>query len=363
MALTFRLFQLVAAASIRVYLWFNIKSHNLKQKKKIKKKIRIHKSKKLARDQMLLVKTYFRSEYGIKNVDVRWHRFITASNGQFSTGYLPEDLFYIELEPKLNNRNLSYALGDKNLLDKLFPMAKQPETVVKCINGFFYVGGIMCSKVQAIEHCASVTGKMVIKPALGSYGGKMVNKFHLSDEKIMLKGNSLEKLFKDYGDNFIIQKAIVQHMAMTALNQSSLNTFRLTSYLNQNGVTVLSATVRMGREGSLTDNISQGGLSCGIQENGQLNKEGYILDGSKCFATDSGQPFADIILPHMDKVYKMARTLHQQAPHFRLIAWDFCLDTNDDVVLIEYNIQGQDVVGHQLNNGPVFLPILENLKV
>jgi hypothetical protein len=362
MAFTIMFFRLVAGVSIRVHKWSNTKFRELRQKRKIKRRLKLHKPKRLTTEQRDLVKTYYRTQFGIKNVDVRWHQLCTASNGQFSTGYLPEDLFYIQLEPKLNNRDLSYALGDKNLLDKLFPMAKQPETVVKCINGFFYIRGKMCSRAEAIEHCASETGQLVIKPALGSYGGKNVNKFTVSDGKAMPDGIGLEKLFAAYGNNFIVQKAVVQHKAMAALNESSLNTFRLTSYLNENGVSVLSATVRMGRKGSLTDNTSQGGFGCGLTENGQLNKEGYLLDGNKCNATDSGLPFKDIILPHVDKVFEMTRTLHRQAPHFRLIAWDLCLDSNDDVVLIEYNIQGQDVVMHQLNNGPVFSPILENLK-
>jgi hypothetical protein len=220
----------------------------------------------------------------------------------------------------------------------------------------------MCSRAEAIEHCASETGQLVIKPALGSYGGKNVNKFTVSDGNAMPDGIRLEKLFAAYGNNFIVQKAVVQHKAMAALHKSSLNTFRLTSYLGKKGVTILSTTVRMGRNGALIDNISQGGVSCGVQENGQLNTEGYGLDCSKCFTTDSGQPFADISLPHINKIFKTARTLHKESPHFRLIAWDFCLDEHGDVILIEYNIRGQDIVGHQLMNGSVFSPILENLK-
>ena len=65
----------------------------------------------------------------------------------------------------------------------------------------------------------------------------------------------------------------------------------------------------------------------------------------------------------MDKIYTMAQTLHKQAPHFAFISWDFCLDTNGDVVLIEYYIQGQDIISCQMNNGPILAPILDILKI
>lgn len=358
-----KILSIIIYLSLRCYEYTSKISKRMRLRGKVKRLIKTNGAKKLTKQQVHDIKQHFYKNYGIRDLDVRWHQLITATNGHFSLDYVPEDIFYMQMEPKLNNRDLSYALGDKNLLDKLFPMAKQPETVVKCINGFFYVEGELCTKEKAITRCGTETQTMFIKPSLGSYGGKNVCKFSMINGLVSPDNISLEQLFKTYGSNFIVQKGVFQHEAMNALNPTSVNTFRTHSYLNDSDVTVLDVVVRMGRKGAQIDNSSQGGLTCGVQKNGQLNKVGYFLNGDKCFATDGGQLFEAIKLPYMDKIYTMAQTLHKQAPHFAFISWDFCLDTNGDVVLIEYNIQGQDIISCQMNNGPILAPILDILKI
>ncbi|MGB5665659.1 MAG: sugar-transfer associated ATP-grasp domain-containing protein, partial [Maribacter sp.] len=203
---------------------------------------------------------------------------------------------------------------------------------------------------------------MFIKPALGSYGGKNVCKFSMVNGLVSPGDITLEQFLATYGGNFIVQKGVIQHEAMQALNPTSINTFRSHSYLHDTEATVLDVSVRMGRKGAHVDNASLGGLVCGVQKNGQMNKEGYMANGEKCFATDSGQLFSTIKLPHLDKIHAMSQTLHKETPHFRFISWDFCLDNDGDVVLIEYNIEGQEIVGGQLNNGSVLAPLLDILK-
>ena len=357
-----KLLSVFISLSLRLYRYTTRISHNIKWKRKVGKLIKTKGAKKLTKQQVHSIKQHFYKNYGIRNLDVRWHQLITASNRLFSLEYVPENIFYIQMEPKLNNRDLSYALGDKNLLDKLFPMVKQPKTIFKCINGFFYVNGELCTNEKAIAQCNSETKAMFIKPTLGSYGGKNVCKFSMVNGLVSPGDITLEQFFATYGSNFIVQKSIVQHEAMHALNPTSINTFRSHSYLHDAEVTVLDVAVRMGRKGSHVDNASLGGLVCGIQKNGQMNKEGFMANGDKCFATDSGQLFSAIKLPYLDKIHAMTQTLHKEAPHFRFISWDFCLDNDGDVVLIEYNIQGQDIVGSQLNNGSIFAPLLDILK-
>ena len=357
-----KLLSVFISPSLRVYRYTTRISLNIKWKRKVGELIKTKEAKKLTKQQVHSIKQHFYKNYGIRNLDVRWHQLITASNRLFSLEYVPEDIFYLQIEPKLNNRELSYALGDKNLLDKLFPMAKHPKTIFKCINGFFYVNGELCTKEKAIAYCNSETEAMFIKPALGSYGGKNVCKFSMVNGLVSPGDITLEQFLATYGGNFIVQKAVIQHEAMQALNPTSINTFRLHSYLHDTEVTVLDVSVRMGRKGAHVDNASLGGLVCGVQKNGQMNKEGFMANGDKCFATDSGQLFSTIKLPYLDKIHAMSQTLHKEVPHFRFISWDFCLDNDGDVVLIEYNIEGQEILGGQLNNGSVFAPLLDILK-
>ena len=34
-------------------------------------------------------------------------------------------------------------------------------------------------------------------------------------------------------------------------------------------------------------------------------------------------------------------------PHFRLISWDFAIDNEDGIVLIEYNVKWQEIMDYQ----------------
>ena len=162
-----KLLSVFISLSLRFYRYTTRISHNIKWKRKVGQLIKTKEAKKLTKQQVHSIKQHFYENYGIRDLDVRWHQLITAANGHFSMDYIPEDIFYQQMEPKLNNRDLSYALGDKNLLDKLFPMAKQPKTIFKCINGFFYVNGELCTKEKAIAHCNSETKANVHKTSFG----------------------------------------------------------------------------------------------------------------------------------------------------------------------------------------------------
>ena len=135
------------------------------------------------------------------------------------------------------------------------------------------------------------------------------------------------------------------------------------SYLRGNKVEVLSAIVRMGKEGAVTDNSTTGGLSCGVGKGGFLNAIGFQnITGNKFETTDSGLQFNGIQLPFMDKVHAEVNTLHKKVPYFGLISWDLAVDKRGEVVLIEYNVQGQDIIIHQLNNRPILHPLLREVK-
>ena len=46
--------------------------------------------------------------------------------------------------------------------------------------------------------------------------------------------------------------------------------------------------------------------------------------------------------------------MHKRFAHFRIISWDFAVDENNDIQLIEFNFSPQGIRIHQINNGPLF---------
>jgi hypothetical protein len=202
---------------------------------------------------------------------------------------------------------------------------------------------------------------MIVKPTIETGGGKNVMLFTNTNGVTDYKNYTLQELFVHYKMDFIIQKAVQQHPTMALLNNSSLNTFRVMSYLKAGTVVILSMVVRMGREGAITDNSTTGGLSCGVNNDGTLNHTGYKNKTGKRFTTtDGGVPFRDIRFPFISKVYDVVQKAHKKLPYFKLISWDLAIDKNAEVVLIEYNVGGQDINIHQLNNGPVLNPLIQD---
>ncbi|MGB5665660.1 MAG: sugar-transfer associated ATP-grasp domain-containing protein [Maribacter sp.] len=328
---------------------------------KVKRLIKTKSAKKLSTDQRKQIKRYFKSN-GLNHISNQWHRFYSFCNGRFSVEYIPEELYYLEIEPSLNRQQFVEALADKNLLETLFQNVKQPKSLIKNINGHYYSLGKLITEDEAVKVCET-SFKMIIKPTLDTGGGKNVILFEYSNGTTDYKNFSIKELFDSYKKDFIIQKVVEQHPRMAQLNASSVNTFRVMSYLCGTKVEVLSIIVRMGREGSVIDNSTTGGLSCGVAKKGFLNAIGFQnITGNRFETTDSGLPFKKIELPFIDKIFSVVNSLHKKTPYFRLISWDLAVDKMGEVVLIEYNIQGQDINIHQLNNGPVLYPLLREVK-
>ena len=55
----------------------------------------------------------FYKNYGFKSIRPDWHAFYSRSSGLFSNFYVPEDVFYTLIEPRLNNVDFGKPLMDK----------------------------------------------------------------------------------------------------------------------------------------------------------------------------------------------------------------------------------------------------------
>lgn len=341
-------------------MFFGKLSRNIRWKKKIKKLLGIKGAKKLTNSQKKEIKDFYRG-FIARNVSYKWHQFYFSCTGIFSPKYVPENLFYMLIEPTLNRMEYFPALADKNLLNKIFPKIITPVTVVRNINGFYVFNKEYITEEEVLQKCKD-RNFMVIKPTLETGGGKNVKLFRNDGFSIAEKEERIIELLKEYKKDFIIQEIVEQHPEMRSLNETSLNTFRIMTYLKDTEVVVLSSLIRIGKKGSFTDNAATGGISSGVGEDGRLNEIGYhSKSGEKILQTDSGIEFKNVKLDFADKVAQTAKELHKHSPQFRLISWDLAVTPFEEVVLVEYNVSGQDINLHQLNNGPVFSVLLEEL--
>jgi hypothetical protein len=319
----------------------------------MKKLIKKYNPKKLSATQKKQIKKYYK-EKGYKNVRTHWHRYYIANNNKFSVKYISEDIFHPIISNAVNQMKQWPALLDKNLYETIFSGFKQPVSVIKNINGFYYKEGELISKDEAIEECLKANGKLVIKPSIESGGGQNVVGFFIKNNITTHNNLSIEDLLDSYKKDFIVQKVVLQHSELKSLNETSLNTLRVITYFRKKESHVLSALIRVGKVGMFVDSQSLGGNVCGVNDDGSLHKYGYQYSGEPIDVTDSNVKFIGNKIPNYDKVTKMIKELHLKIPYFRIVSWDIAIDNVGDPVLIEYNTYRQGIKIHQLANGPLF---------
>jgi len=294
-------------------------------------------------------------QYGEK-IDLMWHKAYIATTNIKDVKFIPENIFYKKIEPTLNKTSLSRAYSDKNIYDKLFKKFKMPGTIIRNIHGDFYDKNYnkidLNTAISIVLNKLRVHKRVVIKPSIETGGGKGVA---ILDENDDIDGDFISDLLFKYGQDFIIQNYLKQHIFMKKIHSNSLNTIRIMTLRLNGNIYILSSIIRMGNNGSLVDNASAGGLTCGINHEGKLND--FATDHLKYQKYES-HPFSDFIfkdsyVPNIDNVFKLTKKAHRELLHFDIVSWDLAIEETGNPYLIEVNLRFQDINFHQRNNGPL----------
>ena len=311
----------------------------------------------LSQAQKADIQQFYQRLVGQK-VPTYWHEYFYSRNGQFSVCYVPTSLYHTDVVYRLNNFQLRHAYVDKGIYDIYFPDVNRPATIIKNMNGYFYDGRKAISRAEALEHCQDLS-RAVIKPTQEGMWGEGVRVFSTSQGRVE-EDLTVEQLIDQYGKNFIIQQAVVQHPEMARLNPTSLNTLRVLSYRQDDEVFILYVVVRIGRAGKSVDNETAGGINADVDlGTGTIRDCAYGTPSEKrILATDVGTQLKGFAIPAFAQVLDTVRDLHLRLPYFNLIGWDFGIDDKGLPVLIEWN-RAPDL--SQTAHGPAFGEMTETI--
>lgn len=291
--------------------------------------------RKLTPAQKKEVQDFYEGMIG-KKVPLYCHEYFYSRTGYFTKEYVPNNVYHCELVPKANMHSMG-GLGDKNLLDLLFPGENVVHSILKNVFGHYYFEGRPVSEEEAEDLCRDL-GKVIIKPTRSSRG-RGVKVFSVKDGVTDLDGMTVAELFRKYKKDFAVQEWVKQHKDMAALNPTSVNTMRILSYRSGMEVLIIYSVVRIGHKDSVIDNQCAGGISTTISEDGRLGGTafgGYSADNIT--KTDTGIVLEGYQLPSYDKAIEMVKRLHLKMPYFDLIGWDVAIQEDGEPVLIEYNM-------------------------
>lgn len=285
------------------------------------------------------------------------HQWYSSVNNNEDVRYIPEDVFYNRIVPFFNNQKLAKAFSDKNYYNVFFDNVKLPEVIAKNINGVSMTDDFeYLSYEDMVSECLKQE-KIVIKPSIDSGGGKGIVFLEMDGTQLMEK--KLRDKLRKRDNNYIIQKFVEQHEVINSLNSSSLNTIRLMTFLDKNGVHVLSSHIRIGINNSQSDHF---GFVCGISEDGTISNYGVSSpNGERLDSHPNGNLFKGVEIPNYELVKKLAIDNHRKLSHFRLVAWDISINSHGNPILIEVNLRTPGINNHQLTIGPLFGELTETV--
>lgn len=206
--------------------------------------------------------------------------------------------------------------------------------------------------LQDLDDLLNESFRIVVKP-LDLYGGKDVQVVEV-DRQSGGRQRFLSWLNQLQGSH-IVEEYIDQTGRLRELNPTSVNTVRVVTMRHPDGRSeLLNAFLRVGREGSLVDNVTAGGNFYVIDLQNGAFREGKDEHGSYLFLAprDIGKN-ADRKIPRWDEVVSFCISAHEHAPEgLRYVGWDVCV-SEEGLYMIEgngtpglyfpYSLEGSDL--------------------
>ena len=321
---------------------------NINRKQKLVEKVT------LSIEQEKEIQELFLNNYG-KKIDTRWHRLYQSYTGNYDKKYFPEIIFSTELQPLLCDRTVAKQLADKSMVELLYRDIKDlyiPKTIVLNCSGVWYDSDRnIISKEEALDllkNCGKVVVKKIVNTSSGQ-GVLLANIKESFDEKNNL---TLEEIINKFKDNFIFQSHIENSKEISTIYPKSLNTFRVMTYVVEGKLYHVPIALRIGQGNKEVDNIHAGGMFVHVNDNGEL--------GSKAFTEyqnvyeehpDTGVRFAGYKIHGIDKMIEIAYKCHGRTPHIKIISWDFTIDKDNRITLVEVNMNAQSIWFPQMASG------------
>ncbi len=287
-----------------------------------------------------------------------WHSFYyTIGEKEKTHLYVPDDWFYDHVDRKLNDWKVAPIIDDKNLYDLLFHDTLQPKVIARKVGGSFEDAHYNFISIDEVVMLCEEYEKVIIKISLGSSGGHGIQFWQKSSNL------PLKEILVSAGP-IVIQEVINQHEQLSRLHPDSINTIRIMTLTEEDRVLPLSSIVRMGVGQSKVDNVSSGGIACGINPDGSLKHFAYDGLGRRYDRHPQGARFEESCIPNYHKCIEICKRLAPRIVRFsRLVSWDFAIDMEGNPVLIEANLYGGELDFHQMCNGPIFGDEINTIKM
>lgn len=321
-------------------------------------KRKLFKNVLLNSEQKEQINSFYKKNYG-KTIPHWWHRLYMSYTGKFDCQYIPEYIFSTKIELRQNRRIDVLPFENKNMLPVIFGedcFIKQPETLLMRVKGrYFDENRNIISEQTAVEKMTCYEGGefvAFVKVTIDTSSGCGVRMLKMNAGIDQIKNEEIQTIFDKMGQNFVVQKCISPHPIFATLYPKAINTLRVVTYMTHDKIKVAPITMRIGQGGSVVDNAHAGGIFIGVSEDGKLLKEAFTEYQKRyTIHPDTGVVFEGYQIPCVPQIRQVAIKLHEQVPMFQFVSWDFTVDKDGEIVLIEANLHSQAVWLAQIAHG------------
>jgi putative polysaccharide biosynthesis protein len=259
--------------------------------------------------------------------------------------------------PTYDSYNYICMLRDKFVFESFCKRVgiNTPTNIGMINDGFFHI--IKEQKALSLNNINQIKIDAFLKKNV-SYGGGMrydVMPMRIENGVIYLNDTLIE--IDDFIDfigshSWVVQERIKnQHDALSKLHPCSINTIRIVTVKAESKIEILCSSLRVGINGSSTDNISSGGIVINIM-NGMLEKYGLHNPGLEIKTDrhpDTKVVFENFKIPFWNEIIDSVKNAHRLFYGLHSIGWDVCV-THNGIALIEGN-DNWDTVFAQLSGG------------
>jgi hypothetical protein len=291
-----------------------------------------------------LADTYAREVFG-DGIYAPWLRVYTAFSGTFKEGWIPDNYYGSVVVPNMKG---GYGkISNLRPISRLIFEGDAFPDVVYFANGLFFTDKSVVVPEHELRDVVFEHSDRVVFKLDGSGQGNGVFIFD--------RANFDHEVIKSLG-NGVIQKFIIQHSLFNTFASRSVATLRFTTVVDDaGGISIRACFLRLGRA---EDTHVQADHDVCVPVNlatGELCEEGYLSDwGATQEHPDSGVRFSGVKIPAFAQCVATVLALHKKIPFARCVGWDVTVDADENVQIMEWNGEHNDVKFSEATQGPCF---------
>lgn len=336
---------------LSISLWLRRQSQKMKMSNKRRKTIAD--SFALNDDQKSEIDRLYMDTIG-KRIPYSWHKYYAAISGKFDANFFPE-VYYSELEFMANDYSYKEVFSNKLIQHsfvKSLGLVRVPQLYAYIREGKWFDSENCLIEEDDVIKLFDSKEYVFAKPFEDSCSGMGCKMLHFQNGIECKSKKNIKETLEQFNDNYMFEEVVHCSDSVSKLHPSSVNTFRIMSYIIDGQVFTCPVVMRIGRNNEVVDNAHAGGLSVAVTDNGVIVSAAVTEYNERIDVhPNSGVKFTGYKIEGFEKVLMAVKLMHLHFMSLPILSWDITLDENDAPVFIEVNSKEQGAWLPQITHG------------